>query len=94
MVRRLKVSSATPYTSMHIKRDARMKELGEEMKGKILQIQYGTGAEHLYGATFFHPTAFALLLHHKGVLRLYRIVFEEFCLLRLSTRETFELSPL
>jgi hypothetical protein len=30
-----KVSGATPYTSMHFKRDARMKELGEEMKGKF-----------------------------------------------------------
>ncbi|KAF8222204.1 hypothetical protein L208DRAFT_1371169 [Tricholoma matsutake] len=30
-----KVSGAMPYTSMHYKRDTRMKELGEEMKGKF-----------------------------------------------------------
>jgi hypothetical protein len=30
-----KVSGATPYTSMHYKRDTRMKDLGTEMKGKF-----------------------------------------------------------
>jgi hypothetical protein len=30
-----KISGATPYTSMHYKRDARMNDLGSEMKGKF-----------------------------------------------------------
>lgn len=30
-----KVSGATPYTSMHYKRDTRMNNLGSEMKGKV-----------------------------------------------------------
>ena len=30
-----KVSGATPYTSMHYKRDKRMNDLGAEMKGKF-----------------------------------------------------------